>query len=230
MIAGRQGAEAAEPVERVYVVPREELFPGGSAPHGCVPLTPDMLRRIYGRGYFAERAAVEEDPGLKQIIPYAVVVRDGSVFTFRRTDGGGEKRLHGLRSVGVGGHVNPPDAGDVVHHALRRELEEELYLPRGWRARVVGLLNNDATPVGSVHVGVVAVVEPGSGVVKVRETDTMSGGFSSRADLLDLHARERGTFEGWSALLLDRLDEVLAWTQPDVSFSPTANPTPTSTT
>lgn len=203
--------------EQVYVVPREELFLDGT-PHGCVPLDSEVLRRIYSRGYFADRGPVEEDPSLKQIIPYALVTRGDSVFTFRRTDKGGEGRLHGRRSVGVGGHVNPIDAGDIVIDALRRELSEEISLPDRWSARLVGLLNNDRSAVGAVHVGVVAVVDVGPGVVNVREMDTMTGGFMSREELLELHASERDSFEGWSALLLDRLDEVLTWQPRDFSL------------
>jgi predicted NUDIX family phosphoesterase len=214
--------------EQVYVVPRGALFPEG-APHGCIPLDTGILECIYARGYFADRGSVEEDPALKQIIPYALVTRGDAVFTFRRTDRGGEARLHGRRSVGVGGHVNPVDAGDVVIDALRRELAEEIHLPERWSARLVGLLNNDRSAVGAVHLGVVAVVDVGPGVVKVRESDTMSGGFLSKQGLLALHATERESFEGWSALLLDRLDEVLAW-QPRVFSSPIPNATRTSIT
>jgi predicted NUDIX family phosphoesterase len=215
--------------EQVYVVPRADLFPDG-APHGFFRGDAELLRRIHARGFFAERDRVEEDPSLKQVIPYALIVREASVFLFRRTERGGERRLHGKLSVGVGGHVNPVDAPDVVHRALRRELAEELCLPPGYEARIAGFVNNDTTPVGSVHVGVVAVVDPGTGAVKVREEDTMSGGFVGRADLLDLHARSRDRFEGWSALLLDRLDEVLAWERPPASATTTPRATPTSTT
>ena len=45
----------------------------------------------------------------------------------------------------------------------------------------------------------------------------MTGGFMSREELLELHASERDSFEGWSALLLDRLDEVLTWQPRDFS-------------
>jgi len=215
--------------EQVYVVPRAELFPEG-APHGFFRAGPELFGRIYARGFFAERDRVEEDPSLKQVIPYALVVREGMLFLCQRTDRGGERRLHGKLSVGVGGHVNPEDRADVIHEALRRELDEELVLPARFETRIVGFVNNDATPVGSVHIGVVAVVDPGPGQVKVREEDTMSGDFVSRDDLLLLHARARESFEGWSALLLDRLDEVLAWGLWPGSSTPTPKPTPTSTT
>jgi len=216
-------------VERVYVVPRSELFPEG-APHGFFRGGPELFSRIYARGFFADRDRVEEDPSLKQVIPYALVVREDSIFLCRRTDRGGERRLHNLLSVGVGGHVNPEDESDVVLDALRRELHEELVLPARYDTRIVGLVNNDTTPVGSVHIGVVAVVAPGPGSVKVREEDTMSGDFIARADLLALHARSRESFEGWSALLIDRLDEVLAWERQPGSSTRTPKATPTSTT
>jgi predicted NUDIX family phosphoesterase len=215
--------------ERVYVVPRAELFPEG-APHGFVRALPEHFGRIYARGFFADRDRVEEEPALKQVIPYALIARDDAIFLFRRSDRGAERRLHGLLSVGVGGHVNPVDQADVVRDALRRELLEEMILPPRLDVRIVGLVNNDTTPVGSVHVGVVAVVRPGPGPVNVREEDTMSGAFVSRAELLAQHARARATFEGWSALLLDRLDEVLAWGSPPASASRTPKATPTSTT
>jgi len=215
--------------EQVYVVPRAELFPYG-APRGCIRAHSEFFRRIYERGFFADRDAVEDDPSLKQVIPYAVIERDDQVFLFRRTSGGGEQRLHGRRSIGVGGHINPEDEDDVVFCALRREVEEELCVPAGWRPRVVGILNDDSTAVGSVHVGVVAVVDPGPGSVKVREEDTMTGAFVGREDLTGLHVRERTSFESWSALLLDRLDEVLTWRQPRVSSTRTPSPTRTSTT
>ncbi|MHC4819357.1 MAG: hypothetical protein ACYTF8_15040, partial [Planctomycetota bacterium] len=65
--------------ERVFVVPRADLFPDG-APHGFSRAGPDFFGRIYGRGFFAERGRVEEDPSLKQVIPYALITRPGEVF------------------------------------------------------------------------------------------------------------------------------------------------------
>ncbi|MEM8884588.1 MAG: NUDIX domain-containing protein [Planctomycetota bacterium] len=187
--------------EQVYVVPRAVLFPEG-APHGFFADGLALLPRIYEEGYFAPRAAVEEDPSLQQIIPYAIVVRGDEVFRFRRR-AGGEARLNGLSSIGVGGHVNPPDAKDVVHDALRRELEEELHIPAERTVELLGLLNDDSTAVGAVHVGVVARVDVGSGDVRVREEETMEGSFVDRATLL---GEPRDSFETWSAFLLDELD------------------------
>ncbi len=235
--------------ERVFAVPRASVA-GGNVPHGYWPTPIDEFGRLERGGEFHERAPVEVDPSLKQLIPYAIVVRDAEVFLFRRTKGGGEKRLHGLRSIGVGGHVNPVDAhspagagGAILDRALERELHEELVLPGVSAARFVGLLNDDSTAVGSVHLGVVAVVEPAPGSVLVREHDTMTGGFVHRDELRAMHRDERDSFESWSALLIDKLDEVLACPTPHTRTlpllkspgaadwsTPTPSETPTSTT
>jgi len=215
--------------EEVYVVPRRDLFPEG-APHGFWAADDSLLFRIRERGFFAPREEVEEDPSLKQVIPYGVLHRTGSVFLFRRSRKGGDARLHDLRSIGVGGHVNPVDREDVVPRALAREIGEEVDLPGGWTPRLAGFLNDDTTAVGSVHVGVVVAVEVPPGEVRVRERDRMSGSFLDLSDLLALHAGERAAFETWSALLLDRIDEVLPWARPLASSTTTPRATRISST
>ncbi len=189
--------------ELVYVVPRELLFPE-AAPHGFFADGLSLLDRIYAEGHFADRARVEKDASLKQIIPYAVVTRGDEVFRFRR-HGGGEKRLVGKSSIGVGGHVNPEDAGDVIHDALRRELNEELFFPADYSTELLGLINDDSTHVGSVHLGVAVRVRVASGEVSVRETETMEGAFAPRSELLS----DRGMYETWSAFLLDEIGTLL---------------------
>jgi predicted NUDIX family phosphoesterase len=146
---------------------------------------------------------------MKQIIPYCVVARGGDVFLTRRTSKGGDARLFGKRSIGVGGHINPVDDADALGLGLRREIDEELAIDGPWTVRAVGFLNDDSTDVGSVHFGLVHVVRV-EGDVRVRETDNLVGGFTSAADLARLCRDERPTFETWSALLVDRLDDVLS--------------------
>ena len=101
--------------ERVLVLPREAL-PGGCDFHGirkADSVTLEALRgAVAARGTYLERPAAEEDPSHKQLIPY-VVVRDGErVFLMERSDAGGDRRLHGKASIGVGGHLNPVDHGE----------------------------------------------------------------------------------------------------------------------
>jgi len=202
-------------MEFVYVVKRRDLFPR-STPHGLELLEPAAMAAIDAcvrrHGFFVERRHAERDSSLKQIIPYCLVVRGVDVFLMRRLAAGGEARLHGKRSVGVGGHINPVDgtaAGDdVVAEGLRREVAEELFVDGDWSARTVGLLNDDSTDVGSVHVGLVSVVST-SADVRVRETDVLEGSFVSADALRQMVVEERATFETWSALVLDHLDTLI---------------------
>ena len=115
--------------ESVLAVPVAALRDQGLLHQGfATGDVPAVLRLIECTGEFLDRAAAEQNPDWKQIIPYAVVASDGLVFQFRRTRKGGEPRLHSRLSIGVGGHINPDpvDRSGRVEAGLRRELEEEL--------------------------------------------------------------------------------------------------------
>lgn len=194
-------------MEFVWVVRRDDLF-HARYPHGLeIPgdaALAEVVARMQERGFFVERRHAERDWTMKQVIPYCVVVRGGQVLRTRRLPKGGESRLHGKRSIGIGGHLNPVDAPDVLGAGLRRELEEELEIDGTWTARTVGLLNDDTTEVGAVHVGLVHVVDV-RGDVRIRETDALEGEFVSVEDLAESCRLERGSYETWSALVIERM-------------------------
>jgi predicted NUDIX family phosphoesterase len=191
--------------ERVLVLPRAQI-PGGTGFHGLRIVDGralDRLRAAVARhGRYLERPAAEEDPSHKQLIPY-VLVRDADrVFLMHRTDAGGDPRLHGKASIGVGGHLNPVDQGqDALMAGLRREWAEELEADWEPEFRLIGLLNDDTNPVGSVHLGVVFEVEAAGRSVDVREHDKLVGGFADAAAL----AASRDRLETWSLLVADAL-------------------------
>jgi len=192
------------PDEEILVVPRARLLP--EPLHGFVPGPAEaFLARIRRHAEFQPRAAVEQDPSLKQVIPYLLIRHRGSIFLFQRSAGGGEARLHGKYSIGVGGHINRGDAGggaDPVAAGLRRELVEELAVDGAWRARLVGVLNDDTSAVGQVHFGLVHVVEVDSPRIAVRETGALSGRLVDPAEARRLYDR----METWSQLILDAGD------------------------
>ncbi len=193
-------------MEFVLVVPRARLF-DDRYPHGFEPFSgaerERVLARIREHGFFVERRHAERDPSLKQVIPYALFEREGEVFLMRRLGKGGEARLHGKLSVGVGGHINPVDgAADPLEAGLRREVEEEVEVEGAWEATPAGVLNDDSTAVGAVHFGLVYRVRA-PGVVRVREKDALEGSFTPREEVLRLLREERPRFETWSALLLE---------------------------
>ena len=110
-----------------------------------------FLATVERHGRFEPRPAMEADPSFKQIIPY-LVLRDGDrYFLMRRTRAGGDVRLHDRWSIGVGGHLNPGD--EDLDGGLRREWSEELVADFVPDFRFIGLLNDDTTPVGQVHLG-----------------------------------------------------------------------------
>jgi predicted NUDIX family phosphoesterase len=193
-------SEAASVVEEhVLVVPRAAL-PELDGWHG---LRADGLERVLAvvaaEARPMARAAAEQDPSSKQIIPY-LVLRDGSrYFLMQRTRAGGDARLHDRWSIGIGGHLEAAD-GDI-EGGLRREWTEELDAPMvpAWRA--IGALNDDSTDVGAVHLGIVFVADVAGGTVRVRETDKLSGGFAQPEEVRTVYDR----LETWSALVFDHL-------------------------
>jgi predicted NUDIX family phosphoesterase len=52
---------------------------------------------------FVPRPEAEENPNLKQLIPYVIMACDGKYLTYVRGKRAGEKRLLGNRSIGIGG-------------------------------------------------------------------------------------------------------------------------------
>lgn len=201
-------------MEFVWVVPRAALF-AKAAVHGLAPLQGSDFETQFSAisresGFFVERRAAEENPAWKQPIPYVAVCCEDRIFTMTRLTGG-EARLHGKRSIGVGGHINPCDLHNhdldgLLAAACQRELDEEVVLPTGnTHLEALGLLNDDTTEVGAVHVGVVyrLVLTPAQAEeLRIRETDSLAGEFLPYDELVALAEQDDSPFESWSTLLL----------------------------
>jgi predicted NUDIX family phosphoesterase len=155
---------------------------------------------------FRPRAEVETDPTVKQLIPYAVFRWGEQLFHYRRGSGSGEARLRALRSIGVGGHINPVDAGarDPYRAGLERELAEEVVIDSPMRESVLGLVYDPSTPVGQVHLGVIHVFELDRPAIRPREAALADASFAPLGELL----ADRSAFESWSQFVLDALAEV----------------------
>jgi predicted NUDIX family phosphoesterase len=190
--------------ELVYVVPRVDIL-GSGAWHGVRTAdTNEFLAVVAAHGRFEPRGAMEADPSFKQIIPY-LVLRDGSrYFLMRRTRAGGDARLHEAWSIGVGGHVNPGDRD--LAGGLLREWREELVAEFVPEFRLVGLLNDDTTDVGRVHVGAIYLAEASGRPVTIRETDKLTGGFATPAQVEEVVDR----LETWSRLAFEFVEDAFA--------------------
>lgn len=188
-------------MEKVLVVKTEKLAKYISGRTGL--LTEDreaMLDIIINEHEFIDRPAAEEDPSYKQIIPYVVLKQKGRVFSTRRLNKGGESRLHGKLSIGIGGHINPVDETDrrsVLMKGLERELEEEVYIQRREDLVPQGFINDDGNGVGAVHLGLCFSMEV-EGEVSVKETEKLSGSWLSLQELRS----EYDNMETWSQIAL----------------------------
>lgn len=163
---------------------------------------------------YKPRGPMEEDPSFKQFIPYVLMQHtadDGtvSVFAYTRGGGGGEKRLHAKKSVGVGGHISSEDAAHdnagsdegLYRRGLERELAEEVNIESAYTERLVGLINDDETPVGRVHLGVVHIFELEEPAVSSAEPELAEGQFLPVEQLL----AEIDAYETWSQIAIRAL-------------------------
>lgn len=163
--------------------------------------------------FFVARPLAENDPSLKQIIPYVLLVSRGRILRYMRGRKGGETRLHAKFSIGIGGHMNDGDAAGghfdlaAYQRAVERETNEELRITTPCTDRIVALLNDDSNPVGQVHLGVVHVFECESDSVSAAAIGeiTQLGFFTPeelRAEFVQL--------ETWSQFCVENLDRLLA--------------------
>jgi predicted NUDIX family phosphoesterase len=159
---------------------------------------------------YRPRQAMEHDPSYKQLIPYVIFRHGGReettrLFQYTRGTGQGEERLHSKLSIGIGGHISSTDAVCTDRHpyqeGMRRELEEEVLIETPYEARCVGLINDDQTEVGQVHLGIVYIFDVEQPKVWPRETEILDASFGS---LSSLRSR-RDEMESWSRICFDVL-------------------------
>ncbi|HKQ48721.1 MAG TPA: hypothetical protein VJZ71_11685 [Phycisphaerae bacterium] len=200
-------------IEQVLVVERSVFDDAGSFQGLCRQAAP-YLERFFSPGTlrFIPRPEAEVDPNFKQIIPYVVMTHTGRYLSYVRGARGGEKRLVGHRSIGIGGHINPADdlplfSSDLrqtYRAAVEREVAEEVVVGAGHTDRIVALLNDDSTEVGRVHLGVVHLWELDAPDVRKREQMITQLAFLTPAELHDV----RDSLESWSRMCLDQLEEL----------------------
>jgi predicted NUDIX family phosphoesterase len=197
--------------EHVLVVPTE-LFHRLGYFQGFSPDSRRYLDELLkpANTSYRPRGEMEEDPSFKQLIPYCIFRHVGAggretVFAYTRGQGQGEGRLRTKRSVGIGGHISTDDshagAGNVYLEGMRRELDEEVFIDAPYTQKCVGLINDDESPVGQVHLGVVHLFDVDEPAVRPRENELIECGFRPVEDLLS----DLSGFETWSQICLRAL-------------------------
>jgi predicted NUDIX family phosphoesterase len=195
--------------ERVLVVPTELFHRLGHFQGFCGDVDRYLgeLLRPANTSY-RPRHEVEQDPSFKQLIPY-VIFRHRSaageqIFQYTRGKGQGEGRLHSKCSIGIGGHISADDDRDgTVAYAegMRRELAEEVEIDTPYDEHCAGLINDDQTDVGRVHLGVVHIFDVQAPQVRPRESDILDAGFRP----IESIRQSAGQFETWSQICIEAL-------------------------
>ena len=194
--------------EQILVVNRKELFNNEENHfYGFIPENDEKTKKIIDtfESYEVKRRGdMEEDPDYKQLIGYVLLkdVNTNEVLVYKRLVGGGEARLHGKASVGIGGHMNEVE-GKTIFEMLKinaaRELNEEVGVSEEEalnNLHFIGLINDDKTEVGQVHIGVVYECKVDKNLVEVKEDDTLVIKWMSGDE-----AKAEENYETWSEFL-----------------------------
>lgn len=201
--------------ERVLVVERKVVEQAGMF-QGLAFDVDRYLSALFVPGVprFMERSLAEADPAFKQLIPYVIITCQGKCLTYVRGKRSGETRLVGHRSIGIGGHINPDDEDMPLFNAdfrqayltaVQREVAEEVAVQAVHTDRVAALLNDDSTEVGQVHLGIVHCWTLDYPQVSRKEQMITQMAFMGPAELREL----RDSMETWSALCLDRIEDLI---------------------
>jgi predicted NUDIX family phosphoesterase len=199
--------------EVILVVEREKLFGSKDQLAFDGILTSDeavnYLAELIEENFTTmRRGDAEENPAYKQLIPYVVVRQGDKIFTYKRLSAGGEERLHGKISIGVGGHMNQLEDdtlpfGLVLIENLERELDEELDIKTDTIAITISsMINDDRDEVGKVHFGILVIADlDENATVEVKETDQLEGKWYTVDELKE----NLENLESWSMIALNVL-------------------------
>ena len=194
--------------EQILVVNRKELFNNEENHfYGFIEKNDEKTKKIIDtfESYEVKRRGdMEEDPSYKQLIGYVLLkdLNTNEVLVYKRLVGGGEARLHGKASVGIGGHMNEVE-GKTIFEMLKinaaRELNEEVDVSEEEalnNLHFIGLINDDKTEVGQVHVGIVYECKVDKSKVEVKENDTLVIKWMTAEE-----AKAEENYETWSEFL-----------------------------
>jgi predicted NUDIX family phosphoesterase len=192
--------------ESIMVIPSERL-PRFAVKPVFIPVTdkiaPILLEAERHFAISIPRYEAEASARYRQPIPY-VLFEDMSMDTnsvlpslwFNTKRLGGDVRLVGQLSAGIGGHVNE---GETVGDALHREVMEETGCNiTEMNCSFLGWIVSRMSLVDTMHIGYVFIYQ-GSQVPKIQELDTLTGMWMTAKEMRNHYDQ----FETWTQILLD---------------------------
>lgn len=199
--------------EQIIVVNRETIFSHEKNHfNGFISIEDQKALEIYetlSKYEVKRRGDMEEDPSYKQLISYCILENENDeILVYERLTGGGEQRLHGLSSIGIGGHMNQLEdtqiEGVLLDNAAR-ELEEEVGVKdvNPQSLNLIGFINDDDNEVGRVHIGLVFKLKVKQSEVFVNETDILKIDWKPENSLM-----KDAEYESWSRIIIESIFNV----------------------
>jgi len=185
---------------------------------------------LQAQAWIGPRPALENDTSFVQFIPYVLVRHGTRLLAYVREESGGEVRLHGKFSVGVGGHIDLPDVVtdetmimekgkevpinriDVARTLARsavREISEEINMDVPEDAvQWTHLIHVTTTSVDAVHLGFVAILDIDAAGIPALVFEECIGN-AQFEEITELAAGRVGgrtaIAETWTGLVLDMI-------------------------
>lgn len=157
------------PSESILVVKRsdicsDKLWTGYQSSDLC-----SEMNAIEKNHIFMDRAAAETNPLYKQIIPYLIFNHQDRYFLMQRKSTASEQRLASKYSFGIGGHIRKEDMqGKSLFDWALREFHEEINYEGSLDPQPLGIINDDSTDVGKVHIGFAFLLKGNSDQISIK--------------------------------------------------------------
>ncbi len=151
---------------------------------------------------FLPRSLMEQDQRYKQIIPYIIFNYDDSYFMMQRKASASEQRLKNKYTLGIGGHMRREDMLNAtsVFDWAKREFHEEVAYSEDFTIKPIGIINDDSTEVGKVHLGLLLLIQGNSDKIAVK-SELKSGTLLSVEDMKNYYDQ----METWSQIAFEFL-------------------------
>lgn len=193
------------------VVPKSQVpfvLPDEGFVHDPV-LARHFIDLVHARRQFVKRSDGENDQNVYIPIPCAIIAFENSILFLKRKEHG--HPLHDTYAIWAGGHISELDneGTSLVETALRRELEEEVFIKDKYTLYPVGLVRTSDDERASRHIGIVFMAKLTTADVSLaldqkefRETRglSMSGRLVDTARVHEFYA----DMGNWSRYLVDR--------------------------
>ncbi|MDD5193104.1 MAG: NUDIX domain-containing protein [Candidatus Nanoarchaeia archaeon] len=174
----------------------------------------DFHHKILNNFEWMKRGLAEKNPNYKQPIAYCIIINQElkKVFIYQRSTKAGEERLHNNFTIGIGGHIDPPDYDgnsnaneNPLHKSMLREIKEEIIIPEESIKEliVLGYINDDSNDVGKVHLGVLYLIKTTAEEIHPKDSELEQGKFVHFKELERIFSENE--IENWSKIAFEPL-------------------------